>query len=613
MRTMRGTKKKGNLINGRDIAMQIAIFLFYVCAFSVILTSGLSADDMWNSNIQAASYLGGPGPVKVMLGQWKMWLEAGRIFPFSNYAALLFAAIPSVPAYKGCIIFMTWLSNRMVGLCIEKLTESKGLSVLYMLLFPVLIQMTPEFDSGLYCYHMLIQLVVFWCFLALWMQLRYLDTEKKRYAVGSTIAFFLALGTYEVAFPFLLVLMWVTFRICGSIRNGIRKLIPQLVLFFGMLSANGALRLLAAGQAYHGVAVNLQWNAVLLTWLKQCSTCIPLGRYICSFLKECRPYSEVYPYTIREIFSWLQIWDYIAVGLLIGLWIWLGRHTQKESAISKQKLWTMLIAGGLVFILPGILIAVSAKYQQTIAWAGGHLPAYMQTTGFVMMLAGGYWKLISGKAGWKRKLLEAGGLAAGVLLLILNISSARAGVEYMNQTKRYPQEMIKSAADAGFFDIVEDDKTKYVFGANGYIHDSQNSMEFYSKLTGMRIYACTDAEVLANSKGEWNEKNQYDLTSDNERVYYGIFNWAKRDSGLLLMGPCARIQSREGRDCIEWMRLENPQIYIRGASESVVPKEWEMVRSGDGYAIYQLYGSYQVRKEMDNWKEWIVIQEGNSI
>ena len=223
MRAMQGTKKKGNLINGRDIAMQVAIFLFYVCAFSVILTSGLSADDMWNSNIQAASYLGGPGPVKVMLGQWKMWLEAGRIFPFSNYAALLFAAIPSVPAYKGCIIFMTWLSNRMVGLCIEKLTESKGLSVLYMLLFPVLIQMTPEFDSGLYCYHMLIQLVVFWCFLALWMQLRYLDTEKKRYAVGSTIAFFLALGTYEVAFPFLLVLMWVTFRICGSIWNGIRS------------------------------------------------------------------------------------------------------------------------------------------------------------------------------------------------------------------------------------------------------------------------------------------------------------------------------------------------------------------------------------------------------
>ena len=81
----------------------------------------------------------------------------------------------------------------------------------------------------------------------------------------------------------------------------------------------------------------------------------------------------------------------------------------------------------------------------------------------------------------------------------------------------------------------------------------------------------------------------------------------------MLMGPCARIQSGEGRDCIEWMQLENPQIYIRGASESVVPKEWEMVRSGDGYAIYQLYGSYQVRKEMDNWKEWLVIPEENGI
>ena len=82
MRAMQGTKKKGNLINGRDIAMQIAIFLFYVCAFSVILTSGLSADDMWNSNIQAASYLGGPGPVKVMLGQWKIGWKPGGYFRF---------------------------------------------------------------------------------------------------------------------------------------------------------------------------------------------------------------------------------------------------------------------------------------------------------------------------------------------------------------------------------------------------------------------------------------------------------------------------------------------------------------------------------------------------
>lgn len=609
MRAMQRAKKKGNLINGRDIAMQVAIFLLYVCAFSVVLTSGLSADDMWNSNIQAASYLGGPGPVKVMLGQWKMWLEAGRIFPFSNYVALLFTAIPSVPVYKGCIILMTWLSNRMVSLCIERITESKCLSVLYMLLFPVLIQMTPEFDSGLYCYHMLIQLVVFWCFLALWMQIRYLDTEKKRYLVGSAVSFFLALGTYEVAFPFLLVLIWVTVRICTSIRKSIRKMIPHLVLFVGMVSANGVLRLMAARQAYHGVAINLQWKTVFLTWLKQCSTCIPLGRYICSLLKECRPYSEVYPYTIREIFGWLQIWDYIAIGLLIGLWIWLGRRTRKESVIPKQKLWTMLVVGGLVFALPGILIALSAKYQQTIAWAGGHLPAYMQSTGFVMMLAGGYWKLISGRTGWKRKLMEAGGLVAGMVLLILNISSARAGVEYMNQTKRYPQETIESAADAGFFDIVADDKTKYVFGANGYIHDSQNSMEFYSKLAGRRIYACTDVEVLANNKGEWNEKNQCDLTGDDEKVYYGVFNWAKRDSSLLLMGPCMKIQSGRDRDRIEWMQLENPQIYIRGATESVIPKEWEMVRSGDGYAIYQLYGSYRIRKEMKNWKEWIVIPE----
>ncbi len=595
--------------NSRDIAMQVAIFLLYVCTFSVVLTSGLSADDMWNSNIQAAPYLGGPGAIAVMLGQWKMWLEAGRVFPFSNYVALLFTLIPSVPVYKACLVFMTWFSNWVSGLCIEKMTGSKCLRILYMVLFPVLVQMTPEFDSGLYCYHMLIQLVVLWCFLSLWLQIRYLDTGKKRYAVESTAALFLALGTYEVAFPFILILAWVTYRRCRSGRKTIRKMLPELIVFLGMLAGNGVLRVLAGHRSYHGVSIHLQWKTVLITWLKQCSTCVPLGRYLCSILKECRPYSDVYPYTIREIFSWLQIWDYLAIGLLIGIWFQMEQAWKKEQAVQKQTLWTVFVVGCLTFILPGGLIAVSAKYQQTIAWAGGHLPAYMQSVGFTMMLVCVYRWLSSRLTGWKRKLFGIVCLIAAGLILTINMASARAGVEYMNQTKRYPQENIEAAAANGFFDTIAEDDRKYVFGANGYIHDAHNSAEFYSKLAGMHIYACTDAEVLADSGGKWNEQNQFDLTKNGERVYYGIFNWADRDGGLLLMGPCEKIQSGKERKGMKWIQLRNPQVYVSGDRNITVPQDWQLLQEGEEYAIYQLHGSYRVKKEMKDWTEWIAVPE----
>lgn len=597
MRQMQETENKSCRMNSRDIAMQIAIFLLYAFGFSVLLSSGLSADDMWNSNIQAAPYLDGEGPFAVMKGQWEMWLQAGRLFPFSNYAAILFACVPSVPVYKGCILLMTYLSNLISGSCLKRLTGSEEIQALYMIMFPVLIQLTPEFDSGLYCYHMLIQMVAAWCFLALWMQLKYLRTNQKRYAAGAAGFFLLALGTYEVAFPFLLMLLWITYRETGEWKRTCKRSMPLLIVFVCLLAANLWLRLSAGENSYHGVSVSLQAKAVFVTLLKQCTTCLPLGRYLCSAIKYCEPYSDVYPYTASEIFGNLQLWDYLAILLLILIFVWREERCKRKPRLSAKDIWTLLVLGGLVFLLPGCLIAVSAKYQNTIAWAGGHLPAYLQSMGFVMLFAGVYEWLKYRMEGWKRKLMVYGTLAAAVIIFALNLASARAGVEYMNASHKYPQENLAAAAEAGFFDSVAETDEKLLFGVEDYIYNRQNSMEFYSKFAGRRINALTQTQIMEISREQ--DGVLYASGTGQETVrYYGISNYANRDMGILLMGSCKEIECGEGESELQGVILENPQVYLRGESEWELPQECQLLKEGKDYRIYQLYGNYRVEKGM---------------
>lgn len=598
MRQMQETENKNCRMNSRNIAMQIAIFLLYAFGFSVLLSSGLSADDMWNSNIQAAPYLDGAGPFAVMAGQWNMWLQAGRLFPFSNYAAIFFACVPSVPVYKGCILLMTYLSNLISGSCLKRLTDSKEIQVLYMILFPVLIQLTPEFDSGLYCYHMLIQMVTAWCFLALWMQLKYLRTNQKRYAAGAAGFFVLALGTYEVAFPFLLMLLWITYRESGEWKRACKRSLPLLIVFVCLLAANLWLRMSAGENSYHGVSVSLQGKAVFVTFLKQCATCLPLGRYLCSAIKYCEPYSDVYPYTIAEILGNLQRWDYLAVLLLVLIFIWREERCKKKPGLSDKDIRTILVLGGLVFLLPGCLIAVSAKYQNTIAWAGGHLPAYMQSMGFTMLLAGLYEWIKCRLSGWRRKVIVYGTLAAAVLVFVLNLASARAGVEYMNASHKYPQENLEAAAEAEFFDSVAEADGKLLFGIEDYIYNKQNSMEFYTKFAGKRINALTQTQVLEICREQ--DGDLYAPTGEEQAVveYYGVWNDANRDTGIVGMGKCKEIEYREDDLELQGVILENPQIYLHGDPEWTIPQEWQLLREGEDYQIYQLYGNYRIEKGM---------------
>lgn len=605
----------------RNIAIHIAIFLFYVLYFRMIFDSGLSADDMWNMNIQAAGYLNGPSALEVTWNQLLLWLGAGRVFPFSNYAAFLFTLIPSVTVYKACIVGMVYLNNLICGFCVERISRSKSLAFLSMMIFPVLIQLTPEFDSGLYCYHMLIQMVVLWCFLSLWFLLQYMEGSKKRYAFGSAVCLFLALGTYEVAFVFILVLLWVVWREKRNYKNALKICFPDLMVFLVMILINIGARLFLQKNTYQGTSIHLSIQDVLLTFLKQCSTCFPLGRYLCSGIKYCDPYSDVYPYSLQELVTQLRILDVAAALLFFGIGFWIIKKTlsKEVSALTLEKdeasiifgyrNVTLIGLGLLVFLLPGLMIAISEKYQQTIGWCAGHLPAYMQSIGFGIFVTGLLaWILERFRSRKFKQIFYSSCVVVVLVILLLNQISGRAAVEYMNGFRKYPQENLTAAAEAGFFEAVSNQENQVLFGTTAYIYDEYSPQEFYSRLTASRIDAIPRTEMMNRCGQIFGTQSSYDLLDLEEQQYYGVFNQAKREGGALIMGRCIRVELNEAGTDFSHVWIEHPQIFLRGETGVTLSEEWRVIETGNDYQIYESSGIYDIMQEESYY--WNEASEG---
>lgn len=565
--------------------MHIMIFLLYVLYFRAVLNSGLSADDMWNYNIKASQYTGGPGAWELTWNQFFMWLNAGRLFPFSNYVYILFQFMPSITFYKILIVLSTYLSNLLCGLSLKKITGQRYFEYMYMLLFLLFIQLTPEFDSALYCYHMLIQLVSIWCFLSLWLVFQYMDSKKKQYMVLSVISYFMALGTYEVAYVFIFViLLGIGIRTKGW-KTIIKMGTPHMVVTIAMGILNVYLRIHARTEAYDGITLNLHAKQVIITLIKQCFTCFPVGRYIRYGLQREQLYSHLYPYTVWEVIKSTRLLDILTIILFAGIFVIIERRYWDNRKIQTGMLRTVIGMGLILFLLPGGLIAVSVKYQNMLGWCSGHLPAYMQSMGIAMVVLGIY-EWIRQKH-WKvTKIIRAGCLFIAIVILLLNQITGRISVEKMNQSRKYPQECLEAAADAGMFDEVIDDSEKIVFGVTDYIYDISSSRDFYSRYAKANIYAMPRQDVIGVMKNTGLSTDGYEMV-DNRQQFYATYSVANQEGGLVIIGKCCYVQLDDQGMEFSHVWVEDPKIYVQGQVENS-----ELIDGQQG--IYQEKGVYDL-------------------
>lgn len=513
--------------NKKRILIWLGIIVFWGLYYWVVIQSSYTADDRLNATVAGVNYMN--DSVWALTGrQFGEWIRAGRFFPFANYTYLLFAYIPSRACYKALLIGSLFLGSLLLAQVVIKVSGSREFGDILMMVIPLCMQLTGEFGSALYCYQMLVQLTWIWICLSLLSALKVADIDRRKeadrkkrigYKVVGGLTLILALGTYEVAFVLAVFAFVVVWAYTGNIKHTLRTLIPQFIGFSMILMVNIGLRLGVRGTGYTGITIHFSIHDVVVTFLKQLWSTIPLARFCSRTLLYGVPYGK------WDLLRHLKWTDILLIGIMVSLLLYMNNRLFAQAQKVKKKQW-ILIIGLLIMLLPPILISISAKYQTVLDWGIGHITTLIQSLGLAVTILTGI-LLVT-----KNKPRIGHGIIVGLIILNIPIvlmqeMEARTSVDIENLYYRYPYENIQNAGNMGIFDVV--DQQEPVVLMSDYYFDREAVDTFYA---------------LA-AKKKLNILNQQTAEAERPDIAWYVWSYADQTNGCVVLGQDGQLDGEQ--------------------------------------------------------------------
>lgn len=534
------------------------LFVVYLLSFWMITESGYRCDDCYNANIIGTTYLTGTSIWDLTKAGIIGWLNNGRFFPFSGYTYLLFALLKTRWSYKFAILLFTYINSLLFGKLVKEISRSEQLQYLFMLLLPICIPLSCEYNSGLYSYHMLMHVVLLWLTLSM-LFLLYYDKKKTWYwGLLGGLTFFLALGTYEIAFTFIIPMILLVWKwdkkeswrktLWHSIKQCFNVLKYHFVIYAVVILINVWLRMQVVGQGYDGTSFNFNPVLIFEGFAKQVSGGIPLVRYVATVSENYGWKNEVLP-LIQSIH-----WQQILLILLTCSGIYLIAKL-KTDKLAKHQWFRLLLFGGCILCLPAGIIALSQKYQIEIQWGMGHLPAYIEVFGFTLIFVSIillFFQQVTRK--WLKMCLKVCIGLGIIFMLIVNQYMGWSTVKNDNLMYRYPRECVEEAIDCGILDSLS--SVNKLITTTDYVMDYLGPELFYSKVSERAINA-----VNVNSLGDYEP-----VEGD-----YAIYTYANDNAGYCFIGECNSITSVENIQSETFDRriyISQCLLYIEGEYDS---------------------------------------------
>lgn len=534
------------LKNCWTILLYIGIVMIYLINFWIITKSGYRCDDCYSSSIRGVCRITGIPIFKLAYSTIGDWMDMGRFFPFSAYSNIVFYYLSTRFAYKFAIIVMTFVNSLLFGKYVEKLSGSKKLNYLCLILFPILIPLTCEYNSGLYAFHMLAHMVFLWITLSLLMLLKYMESKKIRYNILSGLFLFVALGTYEVAFVLVvahLITAWIKQK---NIKKFIKVIILDVMVYFLIISINIYLRMKVGGSGYDGTAFGFDPELVFDGFVKQLTSAVPLVRNYKLYVQGDG---------IRE-FLWLlrhdiRITDIILIILTGIMTVLVVKKVPKAELDLKRNVKWIFLAGASIFMLPAFLVALSGKYQVETQMGMGHLPSYVQSFGFTLIFVFLLYLIYNNLQRVPKIIFVCFASCMLIYMLLVNQFMARATVAGENNLYLHPRDNVEAAIKAGILDEVSSRDELLV--STDYVVDTLGPMVFYTNIAN-RIISATPAIGY--------DKNP--LTGNE----YSTYSYANEDSGYVILGKCKELVVNQSKTEIKRIAIDNAIIYLQGGFEN---------------------------------------------
>ena len=482
------------------IFVAVLCVIFNVLVILNIAQSDYFGDDLYNFQISGVLYHQQTGIFDYTLESIRGWMDNGRLFPGALYVYILFDFLTSVLSYKIFVLFMIVLNVVVFVYFVYRVSGSKSLSLLVMLLIPIFFQYRYYHDPFL-SFHGLMQLLFLYVILSFLLLFNYLEGRGGANLLGSVLLFSLSILTYEISYTFILFYLFIIWRMkadCCRLRNIVFQWMPYVMVAIILGLYTYYLRSNAMIESGPYLPSWDMWSIIKTYW-NQTVSVIPISYYAL--------YGN-YPAIKLGTFIYLML---LIMVFLYAYYSW-WKLRAKNYPVNRSDL--LVLIGIFLMLLPGVLISLSTKFQGSlgemnkVSFGLAYIPVYVQTFGFALFI-GVIADRFRGAVGH--------GFFSAFLVVIISIHfiSNQQVIDKVNSPYKDARQLLSVLFQGGFSTQLNDSDT-IQFLESSPLH----TKEYLSLLAGKKI------EVVLSDSNKYDYRIEYDVAIDS-----AIFNVHSTDSG----------------------------------------------------------------------------------
>jgi len=518
---------------------EIAMLVFSFIYLYVITSSPYMSDDIYSSLNKGSFILEGKSLLQGLLETYKGVFSSGRVELIGLVTVTLSSLDLPLYVYKLLIVILIVINIFVFGRLVFLIFKSIEIQFLTMFLVIIAIPISSAYQHNpVYSFFGFMQLTFFIFEGVIFAFVKYLRNDKKKYLYLSCLFLFISMLSYEACFSFVILPMALVLIKRRNVKDIFKDYIPIIVTAVLALSIYLLLRIMSnqsfVNTKYSGTTVSLNIVNVIKTYYYQTTASFPFFYWISHMFDKTVnllyvPSDIIYKSTLWELF----------VGVLSGVVFYILCKRLSISSIKIEKsinLYQLLIIGAALLLLPGIMIAVSTKYQGELSLGSGYIPVYWECFGISVLLC----ILFACICKVKSKILKKVFFAVISLLVFYSSTASQLNARIIFMTRPYTQTAnsnirsgITKSIKEGILSTVPENSIivplSYAVHVYGTLNQQDEESKFYTQEAN-KIMKVMSLEEFKDTEGIGD-------FSDNDNVYFSnyISPDIQKNNGMFLL------------------------------------------------------------------------------
>ncbi|MBC7759660.1 MAG: hypothetical protein H7069_12440, partial [Phormidesmis sp. FL-bin-119] len=548
----------------KQILVVTLIVLWAIYNLAVLLKTGFMSDDAYNSQVKGQILEQGVSLNDRILAEAIGWLKgSGRLMMvtwYVTYGLYYYTQDPIIVKTLNIIIIV--IGILLFYIFSKRETDSPYVALLACLLVPVFFQFRIWHDP-IMAFTFLIPAIFTLTMAALVFFQKFLDSRKIRYCIAATCLYLVTLLMYEIAYALCLIFIIIAYARNRSFLGAIKQSLPFTTVTALCVGISAFFRLYYiknignSQSTYPGAEFHLDiWN-VISAFKIQTFSSVPMSYFIFNRERLGLIFQST-DYIIFPIFA-------VALGMLLYK---IGRSNTPP----KLPYW---IACGAVLLFASAALTSLSGHQVELIQVGygfGYIPVYLQYFGLCIIVVSGL-ATISTKIKLRSSLIKyVVSMSVFVMVIAaLNLGLNRAVALKMNETYKYPADLLKSALKAGLADDLKDGA--FLFRTTRFPSDYT---WFYRIVTGKKIELCDLANVAgyklcieklhfqnkaANTKPSATGVEVIDMSNQNAWILSYNFEKKSGKTGRVIIAKVERFVRNSNSNSLIQVLVNEIKIY----------------------------------------------------